>query len=95
MDSGNVHWRPQSVLLWIPFEMHWKSSGRFRDCYSHSSSNDAWRAFQLPIGFVMFGPWSKLFRRAEISIDIYRYILNPTGTYCISTLVGLKLYFDQ
>ncbi len=21
MDSGNVHWRPQSVLLWIPFDI--------------------------------------------------------------------------
>ena len=25
METGNVHWRPQSVLSWIPFEMHWNS----------------------------------------------------------------------
>ena len=84
MDSGiGVHWRPQSVLLWIPFEMHWKSSGRM-NCHSHSLRNDVLRAFELPIGFVD-DVWAVVKTisggTAEISIDIYGYMLNPTRTY--------------
>ena len=72
MDSGiGVHWRPQSILLWIPgtltgvhrafsYGYHSKSQGfslTFQGCFARLC---------LPIGFMeMFGPWSNVFVSAK------------------------------